>query len=39
MMDYIVLTDWIINFDNSKAFEDPKLISYGDMDFDIKKNW
>ena len=23
---------------NSKAFEDPKLISYGDMDFDIKKN-
>ena len=23
---------------NSKVFEDSKLISYGDMDFDIKKN-
>ena len=23
---------------NSKVFEDPKLISYGGMDFDIKKN-
>ena len=22
---------------NSKVFEDPKLILYGDMDFDIKK--
>ena len=22
---------------NSKVFEDPKLISYEDMDFDIKK--
>ena len=43
MMDYIVLTDWIINFDNSKAFDDrkvfhnPILVLNGSMGVDNPK--
>ena len=44
-MDYIVLTDWIINFDNSKAFDDrkvfdnPILVLDGSMGVDNPKEF